>query len=199
MMKKMMLALTALALCGTASAATMIWGWDIDEAVAESTSFNMVVSDVRLSAAEAALAVDSSYTGPGVDGATAPTGGVTVLGSDDLWVLTGGDVGVTVTYTTAMGGTAIDFGADGKYVYLVLFEVQNGDNVAFAVASAGLVTADMVDDSGVNPPEATFGTLPGADPMEWTGGTYTAVMPEPIALALLALGVAGVALRRRVA
>ena len=61
------------------------------------------------------------------------------------------------------------------------------------------MTADMVDDTDPNLPEATL----GSDDMDWIGGTYTDVMPtnipEPTALVLLALGVAGVALRRRVA
>ena len=95
MMKKMMVALAALTLVGVANAATMIWHWapngSADE-VEASTTFNMVVSDVRLSVAQAVLAVNPDYDTSELTGDTStPQGTVTVIGDDHLISLTDGE------------------------------------------------------------------------------------------------------------
>ena len=74
MMKKMMAALAALALCGTASAASVYWTWelaskDVDvDAIATTTDFRMVVSDSELTASQVVLAADpdSNYNTSGM-------------------------------------------------------------------------------------------------------------------------------------
>ena len=101
--------------------------------------------------------------------------------------------------------STMGFGA-GNY-YLVVFDPATSDsNAQYAVAQAKTFTgtnADNADNANgfyqttsdpelVGPPEmGNFVNL------EWMGGHWPAV-PEPTALALLALGVAGLALRRKI-
>lgn len=211
-MKKVFLALIGLAFGGVASAITIGWQWSaLDSSLVNDSSYYMVYStNGNLTAEEAVAAAangsDATYNGIGSTwGATLNTSGMSVDGTTvipgpqdkDTSVVVGNDSNVRLTFDNDEGfGLPPTSAGESGYLYLVIFNKKNiADASQFAVAKApGTVQVDnkgQIVEGGQTPIPLDF-----MAPV-WMAGTHQAA-PEPTALALLALGIAGVALRRRV-
>ena len=210
-MRKSVLMLCCLAFAGAASALTLSWTWTSNGADwdASQSSFYMVYSqNQELTAdqvvAAAAKANETTYKGIGTNwGTTLNTSGMEtpkgVLVSGTGWA-NKAEAGTTVmvgwndhTFPNVKDGSR-------GYLYLVVFENGSIDTATqFTVATAGQSGYVQIDNDGVIVDPVTNPDLAAAAqvPPVFFGGTSKAA-PEPTALALLALGIAGVALRRRV-
>ncbi len=216
-MRKFLMMALGLALAGPAAALSCSWEWNANgSGWADSSCYYLVYSERSLTAAEAVYAA-SKGTYAGNDGtwggtfdrnaAQANLGNTKYSVSDQGTAFTN-PYDDTPTFTEIgfqqdqfpKGGQ--DSGEDGYsgeegYLYLVIFDNKTLSEAGqFAVAKAGETGQVKIDANG-----QVVGPGGGA-PLEfltpvWLGGTHRAA-PEPTALALLALGIAGVALRRRV-
>ena len=204
-MKKGLFVLLGVLAAGAASAITMRWTWTSNGSDWQSSSsIYMVYSQSALNADQAVAATNQNYGTDSASGATNSAG--------QAWSAPAAVEGTRVSNPAAssfppsgkkgnvgFSESNFDFsGLSNGYFYLVIFNSQTASNAtSFAVAQAG--ETGYVQNLG----NATPGPGASPDPIlfrdpTWIGGMYRSPAPEPTALALLALGVAGVALRRRV-
>ena len=211
-MKKLCLALIGLAFGGMASAISIGWQWSaLDASLVNGSSYYMVYTTNGDLTAEQAVAAASggAYNGIGTTwGSTLNTLGMSV---DGATVIPGTGDTVTSVQVDSNGSDVMLFFVNTSengfnlsptsdeetgYLYLVIFNATNiGDASQFAVAKAP-GTVQVNDKGQVVQGDQIPDNLEFQAPV-WMGGTHRAA-PEPTALALLALGIAGVALRRRV-
>lgn len=216
-MRRVLLALLMICVVASLQAITINWQiyaseytWD-QSLTAESVHFVYSQSG-DLTAEQVATGKYTGYktTGMGtsttvtaIDGATASTLGASasVVGtgaveSPSHWTPTDQD------YKSFASLTLDGSGFGNGYYYLVVFDPNDATNGIYAVSKAVQYTGTPATDvangiydttvDGAAPEIGDFVEIP------WMGGTWTAaITPEPTALALLALGVAGLALRRK--
>lgn len=216
-MRKFLMMALGLALVGPAAALSCSWEWEANgSGWADSSCYYLVYSAQSLTAAEAVYAASKgAYAGnDGTWGGTFDGDAAKTSLGDTKYSVSNQGTDFEFPYDDTPTFTEIGFqqdqfpeggqdsGEDGYsgeegYLYLVIFDDRTLSEAGqFAVAQAGETGQVTIDSTGQVVGPGGGASLEFFTPV-WLGGTHRAA-PEPTALALLALGIAGVALRRRV-
>lgn len=213
-MKKMMTALAALCVAGLAGAVTIDWNSGTTAAVDMEAGKSYELT-AKITLGEGVSVDSDTYlltygNGNATSNAQDP-GGILLygggggIGFKTIGTWKGGENGSKaciwsnrVAGTNAAGDytVTVRFEANGTEGWDVVFKI-NGEEVTFNTtghtATASETVASMLNEGKLN---LTLGSASG---VTMGAVTFVGVVPEPTALALLALGAAGLALRRKAA
>ena len=204
-MKQFLLLVVGVCVAGLASAINTSWRWNSNgsgwQAPELSSVYFVYSTEAIATGAEVVAATGTNYgsaagaagdtpgtswTSPSTPAGATAVGGLSVSPYSGNW--------------NNVGMNDVSLGSGTYYFYLVVFNNATASNAtAYAVAQAGTTGQVVVNDKGqvFVPTESGPAALEFLDPT-WIAYSHIGPAPEPTALALLALGLAGAALRRRV-
>ena len=193
-MKKLLTAIAAAAVAVGVQASTVDWSYTISDAVGDATAANSLTAYLFTAAAWNTLQTEGINAQSDIAGAALDSSSFGIAGSTGKNTKTytfstsnaNGDIGAKRPVSNDQWGSTVD-------MVIVIFDSSKPNGGAFQTTAVTMSTHGSAD--GANESGASTTTLASL-----SGGTWTPVgVPEPTTVALLAVGLAALGLKRKVA